>query len=156
MRNGGAWLGVRSKTRQSGCKGRGSFRIAAEFCATRSESYAKTHATRRFSRISRAFCKSSERKNRALSSIPLRLSCELPATPGLCGPIGNRRGKPPRCKKRMHLRRSQTERKIANLRGFNPFFHAHGQLRFVWPEPFVPVSQNRKHRQHERNPDRGT
>ena len=30
----------------------------------------------------RASCKFSERKNRALSSIPLRLSCELPATPG--------------------------------------------------------------------------
>src|SRR5438876_8815307 len=56
--------------------------MATEFCATRSESYAKTHAALWFCRIFLAFCKSSERKNRALSSIPFRLSCELPATPG--------------------------------------------------------------------------
>src|SRR6266480_2248080 len=56
--------------------------MSAEFCATRSESYAKIHVTRWFSRICRAFRQSSERKNRALSAMPFKLSCELPAIPG--------------------------------------------------------------------------
>src|SRR4029077_8019496 len=42
----------------------------------------KIHATCRFPRISRSSCKFSETKKRALSLIPSRLSCELPATPG--------------------------------------------------------------------------
>src|SRR5262249_35783997 len=58
----------------------------------------------------------------------------------LPGPIGNRRRKPPRCKKRMHLRRSQSESKIANLRGVNALFYASRQLRFFRPEAFVPIS----------------
>jgi len=82
IRNGGTCPGVLSSMRHSGNAGTAWLKIAAEFCATRSESYAKTHSALWFSRIWRAFCQSSERKNCALSSMPSRLSCELPAIPG--------------------------------------------------------------------------
>ena len=89
-----------------------------------------------------------KKKSRALLD-PVKTLMRASRDSRLPGPVGNRRRKPPRCKKRMHLWRSQTDRKIANLHGFNPSFHPVSQLCFVWPKPFVPVSQNRKNRQHE-------
>src|SRR5437667_12862958 len=44
IRNGGTWPGVLSSTRHSGCAGAARLKIAAEFCATRSEFYPITHA----------------------------------------------------------------------------------------------------------------
>src|SRR5438094_1654315 len=81
-KNRGTWAGVLSSTKQSGRRGNAKPKIAEEFCATGSKSQVSTQVTLRFSRISRALRQSSQRKNRALSVIPDKLSCELPATPG--------------------------------------------------------------------------
>src|SRR5439155_763302 len=69
-------------TKQMGRWGNAEPRRAAELHARRSKSYAITQDTRRSSRILRAVCQSSLRKKRALSSIPGKLSWELPATAG--------------------------------------------------------------------------
>src|SRR5437867_1331936 len=44
IKNGGAWPGVLFSTWHGGCAGTAWLKIAAEFCATRSESYAKIHS----------------------------------------------------------------------------------------------------------------
>ena len=63
-----------------------------------------------------------KKKSRALLD-PVKTLMRASRDSRLPGPIGNRWRKPPRCEKRMHFWRSQSERKTANLRGFNPSFH---------------------------------
>ena len=72
----------------------------------------------------------------------------------LARPIGNRRRKPPRRKKRALLRRSQIDREFAHLDRFVSLFDSVSELGLIGPAARVPITQDRKDRQHKSDANR--
>ena len=69
-------------------------------------------------------------------------------------PIGNRRRKPPRRKKRALLGRSQIDCQFAQLHRFVSLFDSASELGLIGPEARVPITQDRKDRQYKSDRNR--